>query len=93
MSQVDSSVFYTQALDMIMLHRKLVNSLSMKNDYVTTNRGVIKPRHTTIGWEFLIEWKDGSSSWMSLKVLKELNHIEVAEYVTIIGLENEPAFS
>ena len=30
---------------------------------------------------------------MSLQVLKELNPIEVADYVTTIGLANEPAFS
>ena len=30
---------------------------------------------------------------MSLKVLKDSNPIEVAEYVTTLGLENEPSFS
>ena len=30
---------------------------------------------------------------MSLKVLKESNPIEVEEYVTTLGLYNEPAFS
>ena len=67
LSQVDSSRFYTQSLDNIVLHRKLGNALSMKYAYVTTKRGVHKLRHTTIGWEFLIDWKDSSSSWMSLK--------------------------
>ena len=31
-------------------------------------------------------------SWMSLKLLKESNHIEVAEYATNLGLETGPAF-
>ena len=65
----------------------------MKDAYVTTKRGVRKLRKTTTSWEFLIEWNDGSRSWMSLKVLKESDPIEVTEYVTTIGLENEPSFS
>ena len=70
LSKVESSGFYTQALDKVVLHRKLVNDISIKDAYVTTKRGVRKIRHTTIGWEFLIERKDGLISWMSLKVLK-----------------------
>ena len=93
LSQVDSCGFYTQALDNIVLHRKLGNAVSMKDDYVTTKREFRKLRQTTIGWEFLIEWKDGSSSWMSLKVLKESITIEVADYATSLGLENKPSFS
>ena len=93
LSQVDSSGSYTQALDNILLNRKLGNDLSMKDAYVTTKRGVHKLRQTTIGWEFLTEWKYGSSSWVSLKVLKESNPVDVAEYVTTLGLANEPSFS
>ena len=70
LSKVDSSGFYTQELDNIVLHRKLGNAVSTKDAYVTTKRVVRKIRHTTIVWEFLIEWTDGSSSWMYLKVLK-----------------------
>jgi len=33
-----------------------------------------------IGWEFLIQWKDGTESWCALKELKESFLIEVAEY-------------
>ena len=62
LSQVDSSVLYTQALHKILLHKKLGNDLSVKDAYVTTKRGFHKLRQTTIGWGFLIEWKDGSSS-------------------------------
>ena len=62
LSQVDSSGFYTQALDNIVIHRKLGNNVSMKDAYVTTKRGFHNLRQTTIGWEFLMEWKDGSSS-------------------------------
>ena len=54
LSQVDSSGFYSQALDKIVLHRKLGNAVSIKDAYVTTKRGVRKLRQTAIGWYFLI---------------------------------------
>ena len=59
LSQVNSSVFYTQALDKIVIHRKLGNAVYMKDSYVTTNKGVRKLRQTTIGEEFIIEWIAG----------------------------------
>ena len=92
LNQVELSRLYTQALYKIMLYRKLSNAVSIKDAYVTTKRVVFKLRHTTIGWEFLIEWKEGSRFWMSLKVLKKSNPIEVAEYVITLGLANKPAF-
>ena len=56
LSQVESSGFYTQALDNIVLHRKLGGAVYMKYAYVTTKRGVYKLKEITIGWEFLIDW-------------------------------------
>ena len=67
--------------------------MDMKNAFVTTKRGVRKLCQTTIGWNFLCKWKDSSSSWVSLKVLKESNPAEIAEYVTAMGLQDEPAFA
>ena len=49
-------------------------------------------RHTTVGWKFRIRWRDGQEEWVPLKVLKESNPVEVAEYVKARGLEDEPAF-
>ena len=73
--------------------RSLVcNAVSKGDTYITTKRGVRKLRQTTIGWRFLCEWKDGSSSWVALKSLKESNPVEIAEYVIVLGLEDEPDF-
>ena len=49
-------------------------------------------RKTTKGWEFCVEWKDGTTSWARLADLKESNPVEVAEYVVAQGLQHEPAF-
>ena len=39
-----------------------------------------KPKITAKGWELLVQWKDGSSSWEKLKDLKVSNLIKVAEH-------------
>ena len=46
-----------------------------------------------MGWSFQIKWKNGLNSWVNLKYLKDLNPVEVAEYVTACGIEQEPAFA
>ena len=35
---------------------------------------------TACGWKLLVKWRDGQTSWIDLKDLKESNPIEVAEY-------------
>ena len=57
-----------------------------------TKRGRKIPKTTTKGWELLVQWKDGSSDWISLKHLKESNPIELAEYAVAIRIQEEPAF-
>ena len=49
-------------------------------------------RRTTKGWQLLLQWKDGSTSWTPLKDLKESNPVEVAEYAVANKIANEPAF-
>ena len=93
LSQVDQSGFHSQSIEKIMNHERMGNAVSRRNAFVTTKRGVRKLRHTTVGWKFHCLWKDGSSSWIPLKVLKESNPIEVAEYVTALELQDELAFA
>ena len=47
----------------------------------------------TIGWKFLVDWKDGSQYWLTLKLLKESNPVELAQFGTAINISYEPAFS
>jgi hypothetical protein len=44
------------------------------------------------GWDLEIEWKDGSTSWLPLKALKETNPVEVAVYAVDNQINDEPAF-
>jgi hypothetical protein len=91
-SQVDSEGNQYTMMKEIVDHRKSDAALTKENMYVVTNRGQRKLRKTTIGWEFKILWKDGSTSWCSLKELKEANPVEIAKYVVSAGIDDEPAF-
>ena len=93
LSQVDSAGHHYQLLDGIDNHQRLGNAVSKANAYITTKRGVRRLRQTTIGWRFHCKWRDGTSSWVSLKVLKESNPIEIAEYMTAMGFSDKPEFS
>jgi len=59
---------------------------------VTTRSGTRHLRETTIGWKLLVRWKDGSEQWISLKLLKESNPMEVAEFAKAREIDNGPAF-
>ena len=60
--QVDSNGYNSRLLDKLVLHKRTSNAVSKENACVTTKRGVRKLCQTIIGWKFLCEWKDGSSS-------------------------------
>ena len=70
LSQVDTNGYHSQDLDKILVYEKTGDSFSSKDAYVTTKRGIRNLRQTTIVWKFLCEFKDGSNTWVSLKVLR-----------------------
>jgi len=61
--------------------------------FVTTRAGNRQLIKTTIGWKFKIKWKDGTVEWVPLKILKESNPVETAEYAAARSLVDEPAFA
>ena len=38
---------------------------------------------STVGWHLFVKWKDGSTSWQSLKDLKQAYPVAVAEYTVM----------
>jgi hypothetical protein len=91
-SQVDSEGNQFVMMDEVLSHRKLESALEKNKMYVVTSRGNKKLRKTTIGWDFKVLWKDGSTSWLPLRELKESNPVEIAEYSVTAGIDDEPAF-
>ena len=79
-------------LDEIIDHRADATAIQQQNGYVTF-RGRRCPKRTTRGWFLCVQWKDGSTSWETLKDLKDSNPIETAEYAVANQIDQEPAFN
>jgi hypothetical protein len=91
--QVDSNGRHSQILDAIVSYKKSKAALSKDNAFVVTKRGNRKLRQTTVGWLFEVQWRDGTTQWVPLKVLKESNPVDVAEFAKAQGIADEPAFA
>ena len=66
-------------LSEIVDHTKDRRAMAKDDGTYVDKKGRAKPRITTQGWKRLVEWKDGTSSWVSLKDIKESFPIETAE--------------
>lgn len=92
-AQVDADGFSHMLLDYIADYKKDGNAIDKADSYVITKSGRRRLRKSTNGWHLQVKWKDGSSQWIPLKILKESNPIETAEFATARGIMDEPAFS
>ena len=59
---------------------------------ISHNVGLCR-KGTTLGWEIRIQWKDGSTTWESLKDVKESYLVQVAQYAHQRKLSDEHAFT
>ena len=75
----------------IISHDKGRNALNKEDAYYSTKTGP-KPKWTTRGWRLLVEWNNGSSSWVPSTDLKDSYPVQVADYVVLNNLTQEPAF-
>ena len=94
LQSVDEDGYHSQFLEGILDHKKDA-SLAVSKDkrFVTSKAGNRHLRKTTTGWKFKIKWRDGSTEWVPLKILKESNPVETAVYAKSRGLIEEPAFA
>ncbi len=61
--------------------------------WVVTARGQRRLRMSTAGWKLLIQWRDGSETWVPLKDMKESHPVETAEFARARGIDDEVAFA
>ena len=92
-SNVDSEGYNFQLLREIVDHKSDDSAIKKEDGYYKSKNGNKSPKLTTRGWSLLVEWKDGSSSWVSLKDLKVSNAVELAEYAVANNIDDEPAFN
>ncbi len=65
----------------------------MADKYIVSRNGMKRIRQTIVGWKFLVKWTNGGCQWIPLKILKESNPVQVAEYVVARNIADEPAFA
>jgi hypothetical protein len=89
----DEDGFSSSILYHIVDHKSSGEAVKMADKYFLTSNGTKHMRQTTQGWMFLVEWSNGSRQWINLKLLKESNPVQVAEYATSCNITEEPAFA
>ncbi|KAL7537428.1 hypothetical protein ACHAWF_005758, partial [Thalassiosira exigua] len=92
-AQVDDEGREIQRFAGIIDHRKDSTVLTEENDFIKVQGGGSKCIKTTKGWEMLVELKDGTSSWLPLRDVKEASSVELAEYALAMGLDKEPTYT
>jgi hypothetical protein len=90
--QVDADGYSQSMFDCIVDVRRNQDAIPKENGYVLTRSGQRRLRKDLNGWEFLVRWKDSGEQWIPLKILKESNPVDVAEFVKSRGLLDEVAF-
>jgi hypothetical protein len=68
-------------------------AISKAEKWVVTARGQRRLRMSTAGWKLLIQWRDGSETWVPLKDMKESHPVETAEFARARGIDDEVAFA
>ena len=90
--QVDYDGYTADILDVIVDYSKDDTFIPIFEKYVTIRSGNRRLCHTTEGWHLLVRWKDVSEQWVPLKLLKEHNPDEFAEFSQSCDIYYEPAF-
>ena len=66
----------------------------LKSDiYVVTNQGQNKTRKTTIGWKVLVNWADGSESWITIKDTKEAHPFNLTKFSKVRNISDNLTFA
>jgi hypothetical protein len=91
-SQVYSEGNRYLLLDSIMDWKKTSDAVDDSDVLQISFNGNLHPRCMVKGWKLCVKWKDGSTSWESLKDLKEFYPVQVAEFAAHHKLDDKPAF-
>ena len=65
-------------LDEISDHKSDGHEIQKEHGFYEGKNGNKHKKKTTRGWHLLVNWRDGTSYWVTLKDLKQSNPIELA---------------
>jgi hypothetical protein len=80
-ASVDEDGYVVHEVKEIVDHSRDGSALRGDDGFIEV-RGKKVPKRTTKGWRLCVEWRDGSTSWVSLRDMKEPHPVAVAEYAT-----------
>jgi hypothetical protein len=66
--------------DIVDYKRDEAMAVPIEDKHLTKRSGQRRLRKTTQGGSFLVNWKDGTESWLKLAELKDSYPIELAEF-------------
>ena len=92
-AQIDEEGNRYVTMDSIQSHRVDGTQVTKDNAFVISHNGGKRRIETTKGWEILLQWKDGTSTWEKLKDVKESYPVQLAEYAHQSRIASEPAFA
>jgi len=73
-------------------HQVSDDAIKKEEGFTISYNGNVHPKKTTKGWDISVEWRDGSTSWLLLRDVKDSNPLELAQYAIANGIQEEPAF-
>ena len=92
-SQVDEEGNRYVLLDAIIDHRVTGNEIQQADAFIVSSNGGRRRKETTKGWEILLQWKDGSTTWETMKDVKAAYPVQLAEYAHNCRISSMPAFA
>ena len=90
-SQCDAEGWRYTLLDSIVDYK--MDEGAADSRFVYTKSGRRRLRQTTKGWSLKVRWKSGEEQWVPLRVMKESNPVETAEFACLHRIQHEPAFA
>ena len=80
MSQVDFEGNHYQVLTEVTDQKKDDSDIAKVDGFIKSNSGNLHRERTISGWKLLVEWKDVSVDWVTLKYLKQSNPVGMDEH-------------
>ena len=80
-------------LDEIIGHRTDGSEVEGKDAFIVAANGIKRKKETTRGHYVLLKWMDGTSTWNTLKDVKDSYPVQLATYAMENKLDKLPAFA
>ena len=92
-AQIDDDGNRFVLLDSIIDHRTDGTELQHNDAFINSKNGGKRRKMTSKGWEILLQWKDGSTTWEAMKDVHAAYPVQLAEYAIQRDIAKTPAFA